>query len=265
MVMNDASEVLHGTRLVRKFFASDASSPFWECLNRIDSDFESRLKSMYDAWIDDLETNTYVACLSEHDEDNFPDGKLSMWRAYGRSGGVAFVLDPYFLAVETDRLETYAYPVIYCNDQQAEHLFRDLCQRVVMAEKQLRGMPVDDVQAWCLDALQTFGLTMKHPAFQEEREWRIVHRPRAYSSPYVKAKTVSISGTPQVIYELPINEAPRDDGTHISMDRLLSGIIIGPTSAPEVVAKALVAELSIVMDEETASSLVRFSNIPIRR
>ena len=36
-------------------------------------------------------THTYLACVSEHDFEGDAKGRLSMWRAYGRKTGVAFM------------------------------------------------------------------------------------------------------------------------------------------------------------------------------
>lgn len=263
-VMNDATEVYHGTNLVREFFTSDDSAPFYECLNRLVDDGKTKLIELYDSWIHDLETNTYVACLSEHDRDANPDGLLSMWRAYGRSGGVALVLNPFFANLETDHLQTFSYPALYQSDQQAFELFRGLSQRFVMGEQRLRQHTPENIIFWCFHTLQTFGITLKHPAFAEEREWRVVHRPLANPSELVKPKTHSINGVPQVIYELPINEDEREDQKHINVERLLKAIIIGPCDAPQVISKALVAELEPYIGLDKAHGMIHYSNIPLR-
>lgn len=51
-------------------------------------------------YIKDIETRTYITCLSEHlsNEDNY--GRLSMWRAYGHSTGIALIISPNFLDTE---------------------------------------------------------------------------------------------------------------------------------------------------------------------
>jgi hypothetical protein len=263
-VMNDASEVRHGTYLVREYFGGEAGRPFFDCLNRLYDGTENRLKSMYDDWIHDLETNTFVCCLSEFNETETPDGVLSMWRAYGRSSGVALIMNPFFLELDTDHLESYSYPVFYKTDQEAAQMFQEFSQRIVMAEAQLREIDDEMLVTWCFTALQTFGLTLKHPAFREEKEWRIVHQPLRNPSSVVQPITVTINQIPQLVYELPINEEAREDGAEIRIDRLLKNVILGPSEAPHVVERALRQELEPHFGLDKSYKMIRHSNIPLR-
>ena len=263
-VMNDASEVRHGTNLVRQFFASDKGRPFFECLNRLYEGSEYRLKRLYDEWVEDLEANTYVCCLSEHDDSITPSGTLSMWRAYGRSNGVALVLNPYFLYSDTTEHQTYSYPIFYKTDEEAGEMFQDFCKNFIMAESQLHSLDDDTLLNWSHGALQAFAITLKHPAFREEKEWRIVHRPIQNPSQTVLPIMESIGGVAQTIYELPIHNETIQTTNNLRIEALLERVIIGPSQAPDVVARALVNALTPLLGFDDAVYKIRQTSIPLR-
>jgi Protein of unknown function (DUF2971) len=260
-VMNDVREIAHGTNLVREYF-DDRGKPFFDCLNRIADGLSERVTDSYNQWVDDLERNTFVGCLSEHEDVADQNGKLSMWRGYGARGGVALVVDPFFIDADTEDLETYSVPVLYFTDARAESCFEELCKRVVMEEEFLKEQGEEVVHLWAFNALQTFGLTLKHPAFEEEREWRLIHRPVFRSSKFVPAQIRTVRGVPQVIHALPL--VHHGDGLSIDLKSLLKKVIIGPCENPDVAAQAFAIELSQHMSPGEAWNRIHIAQVPLR-
>jgi len=263
-VMNDISEVRHGINLVKKFLDQGAGEPLFRCLDRLHEGTTQQLVQLFDDWSYDLETNTYIACLSEHDDKRSPEGLLSMWRAYGSRNGAALIFNPAALIDGAESYNASVFPVFYQTDQGAESMFEWFSQRVVMAENLLEQITERDLLGYCFNALQTFALTLKHPAFEEEKEWRIIYRP--FGSPSSRMNPIStvIGSTPQNIYELPIHEEPTVTPNAPVLDNMLERIIIGPSEFPEVMAATFITELGKTMSQSEVDQLVRTSDIPLR-
>lgn len=142
---------------------------------------------------------TYVACLTEdHDQ-------LGQWRGYGKRG--------YAIGFDRDRLGKAA-PVFgavgYGDDAVAS-----LCAEVIdyFGNRQPTGRPgmhgFFDAVNFCMPKLAF----VKHAAFEQEREWRLVHSRYNQQLEDVKVRT-----TPTLI---PYVECPFDDLT-------VREIVIGP-------------------------------------
>ena len=56
-----------------------------------------------------------MTCISEHLEDEDNHGRLSIWRAYGGSTGVAMVMNSRAMFTESNALGAFTSPVQYAN------------------------------------------------------------------------------------------------------------------------------------------------------
>lgn len=118
--------------------------------------------------------DTYVFCLSRHDE-NANDGKLSMWRGYGDNGnGVAIVFDPSKIT------ETSESPLIFSKVEYetAENRRLWLSKKVSQITSWFESNQVDDEDIFraChayFERIKLFALFSKHRGFLEEEEWRM--------------------------------------------------------------------------------------------
>jgi len=71
------------------------------------------------AW-NDIRFNTYITAISEHDESENQNGRLSMWRAFGRPGArVGIVLNLPWFAADPTALSIVFSPVAYLSENAA--------------------------------------------------------------------------------------------------------------------------------------------------
>ncbi len=263
-VMNDYSEIDYGLNLIRKALDKDNSAGigFFAAL---DSVFPTSLKGLpqdIDLEVKKLknENETYITCLSHHEESEEKHGRLSMWRAYGDT---ALILSCQPMKYSTAELGVFSTPVTYrCQN--------DFEQELVRLSKSIKENKDDLVQLGCetvrLVVLEFFfdtAIASKHPGFAEEKEWRIFHRPSRYPYKILKKKIKVIDGIAQVVWVLPLEHNP-DNGLHdADVPSLIEQVIIGPTRHPEISRRAFV---SLLEDAEVsnAEEKVICSEIPVR-
>jgi hypothetical protein len=105
-------------------------------------------------------------------------------------------------------------------------------------------------------------VAVKHPAFEEEREWRLIYLLSA-SSQYVPHETVTINGVPQLVFKAQFQHFPEADVDGISLPEMLEHVMIGPTQYVEATRKALITKL-FEAGVTDAAAKVFATNIPLR-
>jgi len=263
LFMNDFSEVDFGIRCLSAFFNGTSANAFWEIVARLTDGTGQGVKDLFNGWVPDLTTQTYVTCVSEHGPEDDAYGRLSMWRAYGKNTGVALVVNPDVMLSETDALHTYTYPVWYGTEREAQDMFKEVVDGIVANESKLKSMTAQEATAHAFHMFHSFALCLKHRGFEEEREWRIIHRPKMQPSERVTPRTVSIGGVPQRIYEVPLADVPQEGLVGLSIPSLINRVIVGPTEYPVALWHAFV-ELLREAGVENPESKVFTSNIPLR-
>jgi hypothetical protein len=266
--MNDASEIAYGMNLLADYFRRDnpARQTFWQTVDLHTKGRSEELTKLYDDWRHDLSSSTFVCCISEHDverENEF--GRLSMWRAYGRAEnvhGVALVVNSAYLAATMEGLAAYSYPIEYPRPHEANDLFSELEKNFLGNQEYISSMSPEDVYGELFTALQNFCLTMKHPGFSEEREWRVIYRPNAEASEVIKPYTATIGGAPQRVFELPL-EADANRGMALDLSTLVDRVIIGPSSQAVAMWRAFVDALAEA-GVANADKKVICSGLPLR-
>jgi len=265
LFMNDFSEIEHALQLLGGYFGVEntANAPFWDVIDRTTKGRATELRGLFDGWSFDMSTATFVACLSEHKDEEDKMGRLSMWRAYGKPHSVALVINPGYLAGSNAALEAYSFPVEYCDALKAKLLFDEVFMNVIVNEKELAAMDPQAVFNSAFECLHNFALTLKHPGFEEEREWRIIHRPNYRKSAVLVERLVAIGGAPQKVYALPLEDIPQHDIVGITPDKLIDHIIIGPSEYSFAMWRGFVETLANagVSDPEKK---VHCSEIPVR-
>lgn len=106
-------------------------------------------------------------------------------------------------------------------------------------------------------------VSLKHPAFREEREWRLIHLPFEQPSPHVKHATVTLGGMPQLVYKIRPENRPEENINGITLAELLDRIIIGPSQYAGPIYASLVEELTKAAVRDAAKKMI-FSGIPLR-
>lgn len=94
MCMNDFMEVQYGLqRLYNVYRTSEAGDRFKSILNNLFEGFRAEIENFFDSFTWHLRTHTYITCVSEHKTEEDTLGRLSMWRAYGGTNGIALVMN----------------------------------------------------------------------------------------------------------------------------------------------------------------------------
>src|SRR6266436_7909023 len=107
--MNDFLEVQYGlARLYRAYGKTEAGKKFQSILNKIFDKITSDVEKLFDSWTPHFQTNTYFTCVSEHEDSEDTFGRLSMWRAYGQTIGIALVLNNSVFLTPSDGFNAYS-------------------------------------------------------------------------------------------------------------------------------------------------------------
>ena len=82
--MSDFSEMQHGLEIFNSFFSDSAKhKSFTEALDDCIPGVASEAITAFNNSWNDVRLNSYIACLSEHQDSEDSNGRLSMWRAFG--------------------------------------------------------------------------------------------------------------------------------------------------------------------------------------
>ncbi len=176
--------------------------------------------------------DTYIICMSEHDDSEDKHGRLSMWRAYGGTAAVAFVLNPEVFVSDSDVLGATSSPVEYIEEAEMGSRLAVLAANISNNEALLRGI-----------GLMRFEVTSS-PRCNLERFARSIlasmrsgngvssTTPQLQPSPLVKREIVSIRGMPQPICKIPLADDPKSGLFGAEIPNLVDRVIIGPSRHP---------------------------------
>jgi hypothetical protein len=271
-VMNDFSEVQHGRECVDYAANQGLVGQLFEVVDAAHPGLSQEIIKLYDGWSNSLIFDTYLTCLSEFAapllRDRTPDpdhryGRLSMWRAYGGENGVALIVDPAFLTEGGDLGNVFTSPVFY-GDRAA---FATQFARVVAG---MRAIPDTlkscDRAALCesvFNALRFGVLSAKHPAFKEEKEWRVIYSPGIGESPYINRTVKTVRGVPQVVHALQLRD-DAENGVRLAPAELFEAVLIGPTDH-EVTLRQTFVQAFADLNVPNPAARVRSSGIPLRK
>lgn len=262
--MNDFSEVSHGFNcLIDALEKKGGVLPLITYLNSLFSGFTEAFAKYFKDCYPNMEAQSYMICISEHDDDEDDNGRLSMWRAYGGRHPVALVLNNSPLVNECDAFKAYTIPVDYQGPEHIKSRLLTLENRIRENEAFVKSLGQAEVEAWVYDITKNLILCTKHPGFSEEREWRVVYNPIMAPSPHVESEIVSLNGVPQQIYKIPLKNIPEENFNDATIPEFVDRIIIGPTDEGSVLRDAfrkLLTEASC----KDADQRVICSGIPLR-
>jgi len=170
--MNDASELSYAVELI--------SEVVTETLSKVDNEVLRPALPGRPGFANAFEygARRFVACFCEEED------LLSQWRGYRASEtGYSLGMDLSTLATFEDLPpNTYLRKIVYDSAEQREEV-RDVVEVWLRTAESLlepeRGLRAEDVfpypAIWALqEALAEHHLCFKHPAFAEEREWRLI-------------------------------------------------------------------------------------------
>jgi DUF2971 family protein len=262
--MNDLSEVRYGLDLLYQACSADFfRERLRKVLGEIDETFIKDIENLWSGWEPHLYSDTYVLCLSEHDDCEDMLGRLSMWRAYGRNCGVALVMNTGPFASTRPEFGATTSPVAYFTKDEFMKEFSTVLDNMESNVEFLKSVSRDDMIAMLFNVLRFAALATKHPAFREEREWRVIHSPRMYQSKYIQQEIVVINGIPQPICKIALKDIPEVGMVGAEIPSLLDRLIIGPTDFGFATWEAFVELLRAKGVPEPEKKVV-LSNIPLR-
>lgn len=266
LVMNDLEEVRFGLlRGSELFHVSDV------ILNACGS--PERFAKLRDAFNQCFRTfdeqhvlDTYVFCLSVHDESD-TDGLLSMWRGYGsRGNGAAIVFDTNDLGV-VDASPLIIARVHYASANERLSWLQDLIARfaVTLAASDVPEDKLYLAAHILFERLKLFALFSKHCGFSEEREWRVVYYPDRDKEKFLTPMLHYSIGARGVEPRLRFKVAPIAGltTTEFSLERLINRIILGPSVSSPMARMAILRMLER-LDMPSLKEKVYASSIPFR-
>ena len=269
MCMADYSEVNHGFELLKKALSVETGFKALEAaLDQCASGVARQAVEIFDHHLIAIRTNTYIACVSEHDSKEDLHGRLSMWRAFGSAGGtrVALVLSVPWYSSASWVLNVTFSPVAYLSDSEVAAEVASVIENVRANAKFLREVDPAKVLATMFTMLLTATTCLKHEGFAEEKEWRAIYEPTwapPHSRGLMECSTRCVNGVPQHVYEIPVDVRRSPAFADVDLAQMFERLIIGPTQYPWPIREAFVDALTKAGVQE-AGARVFISGIPIR-
>jgi hypothetical protein len=275
-LMNDYSEVSYGWQcLLAAWNDPEVQAVMNPIFDQIGPDLKERIETKFTERLQERVFETYIICVSEHGSELKDDhgqlvadedlhGRLSMWRAYAGDSSVAFVFKnaPFFN--DSNAFPAFTSPVMYADTAKFKSEFLNFIKNLEDNIEWLKEQgPVCFVQSM-ETALVAAILSTKHPAFAEEREWRVIYSPTVMRSDNIKMEVMAVGGIPQRIQKLPLKDIPEAGLVGITIPDFLDRIIIGPTQEPNPIAAALGSLLSN-LNVTNPYDRIRISNVPLRK
>jgi hypothetical protein len=269
--MSDFSEVQHGFDILNNFFSDKAKKESFtkaldECIPGVASE---AIDAFNNSWRD-IRLNSYITCLSEHQDSEDSNGRLSMWRAFGGTGTrIGIVLQvPYTLSILP--LKIMFSSVAYLSESEAHKGLEEVIGNVCANREYLRVIGRDALVTLVFLTFLFHVVCLKHEGFHEEREWRAIYAPMLERyvpalgpSPLIESSTEVVAGVPQIVYKVPLDALVSDEIADLDFTQILDRLIIGPTSYPWPIYRAFVDELKRAGVADSAERVI-VSGIPIR-
>lgn len=263
MTMNDSTEIEYGFNCLKNAYEGDAGKLFKTVLEENFPGCTAQLEASFNAWLPGFRRDTYLTCVSEHDQSEDQLGRLSMWRAYGGRSAVALVLKGAPFHNESNVLKAYTSPVAYLNSDTFSKQFMDVAERMRNASDLLLKLGRDRVFQLSFHMLRFSVLCTKHIGFHEEKEWRVIYSPTVEQSDKIQTAVATINGTPQKIHKIPLQNVPDQGLIGMEIPEIIDRIIIGPCQFPHAIYTAFHHLLKEAKVEHPEDMLV-ISEIPLR-
>lgn len=261
--MNDYSEMQHGYDCLVRAYKAPTGQRFQKALNDIFPDVTKEIAKRFDSWSPHFRHDTYLACFSEHDEKKEGAyGRLSMWRAYSQSTGIAIVMNNDVFFNESDYFEgLYTSPVAYLDSVDDQIL--EITKSIENNLSFMKTLSIEEVIEGVFRMFMFASSCTKHPGFEEEREWRLTYCPTFESTPNLEKQIETIRGIPQIVYKIPLEPVPESGLSDLCLDKLIKAIIIGPTEYPVAMSKSFIKLLGDAGVSEPEKRII-VSGIPLR-
>lgn len=261
--MNDYREIRYASEYVRNLLLDNDSRMFKSVVNALklitkfpEEYLREELVNMLDKISVGLYLHTYIMCLTEHDEKEFPDGNLQMFNSYGRGNGVCIVFD-------RDKLKLFDLPIYkihYLTEDEITNKVNELLVRLENKNIELRSISDNDILKYLKLFFIHLIVTTKHPGFKQEKEWRLIINQKFFDCNKIFGNNLRedvecINGIPQIIQKLNLG----------NNENILRKIILEPRYEMSAEVLAINQFLKNNWHFEDTKEIIRVSDIPIRR
>lgn len=263
--MSDYSEVQHGFDIVGRFFPNETKgNAFIKALDAcVPGAAEEAINAFGQSW-NDIRFNTYIAAVSEHDDQEDLHGRLSMWRAFGGNvARVGIVLNVPLYTMATQPLNLLFSSVAYLSEDLTHRVFLEVIDNINKNCDYLKTVDRKAIVVIIFAMLLAGVVCLKHEGFREEREWRVIYAPKRSPSALMESSTEVIGGIPQVIHKIPLDAHVSASIADLDLSRLFDRLIIGPTPYPWPMGVAFIEALRQAGVADAENRVVA-SGIPIR-
>jgi len=249
--LNDSKEILHACDVLSKVLSSKVDEYCGE---------EQEFVKQFLQWIETFHRDAFHIFIFSLSEER---SLLSQWRSYTPHGkGVSIGFSP---IIFDHMLKTSGFRIAQCLYERDQHieLMGSLLKKMLVTFRQ--GLPTLDtsknhptqkyhgfLEGFRNDLLQVLAI-VKHSAFSEEREWRIVspYFPN-YTVPEIKFREGASMLMPYIEFELP---------TLDERVLLFDEVILGPSQDDKLSLSALSSYLS----NQKVCNKSSISGIPFRK
>lgn len=263
LVMNDFREIAHGFDCLNAAYEGAAGDVFKAALASCFADLPQLVEAKFNALLPSIRGETYLYCVSEHSASEDLSGRLSMWRAYGGSTGVAMVINGAVMHGASNVVGAYSSPVYYANAPEFAQAFMKVALGIQSEVAYLQSLGIEAVTNVVFQMMRYAVLCTKHPGFREEREWRVIASPTIHPGGRNESVVEVVRGVPQIVVKIDLRNEPDRGLTDLALPELLDRIIIGPCEFPLITALAfqnLLSEAGIPNPYER----VVMADIPLR-
>jgi len=264
--MTDYREVVHGFDIFNHYFADAAKrQAFIETFDAVAPGVATGAMAAFNNSWSDIRLNTYIACLSEHQDSEDKNGRLSMWRAFsgGTGSRVGIVFNIPYMTLSPIALGLIFSPVAYLSPAEASGVIEEVVANVKKERSYLQTLEPGFLVKMIFQMLVSGVVCLKHEGFREELEWRAIYTPNRWFSPLMESSTEVIAGVPQVVHQIPLDGAAHPQIADLDFARLFDRLIVGPTPYPWPISGAFAHALKNAGVADAEKRIV-FSEIPIR-
>ena len=261
--MTDYREVQHGFAALQRYFNVHRHI-FSLAMNACSPGVAEEAFSLFDQWWQNIQLQTYITSISEHDNREDLHGRLSMWWAFGGTTARVAIVIKLPLEVGTNEGPgAILSPVAYFVDHDVKRELDLVTNNVSAYQDFLTGIDRTLLLNTAFMLFVTAVVTLKHEGFHEEREWRVMYSPKRAPLPHLKSSIEVVAGVPQLIYKIPFKNNPAAGISGLEANEILDRVIIGPTQFPSAMYEAFVTALEGAGIKDAASR-VFISQIPVR-
>lgn len=253
--MNDYSEISNGIGLFNDVVKNTEEGKYLKTVfSRISPEILEKLMEGLNKY-ENIFLNTYAFCLTEFRDSDKTFGKLSMWRAYANEDGVALVFNNKIMQdiAGIDFIKMFYYDK---NDLKQE--CAKIANELEKNYEYISRIYVRDIVNVLAEKIGYVFLSLKHKAFIEEKEWRVLYNPnfiRPNCSLELGLETCFKE--PRFVYKFNF------EGAGLKINDILDKVLVGPSNNSEQLREIFIKVLNdkgVINAEEK----VICTHIPLR-